>query len=255
MTILPHCLKHHNDIRLQVREFPSGEREVLVQRTDTWIGLETPRYIPPGPRGPDEQLERQLENMARAARRATATVRLRVKAIEADRMLTLTYRENMQDRSRLLRDWDAFRRRLKKHQSFEYVATVERQKRGAFHIHVAVSGRQNYRLVRAVWLSVVGEGNGNIDVRNPFREKALRHKLAGYLSKYVSKAYAEGAKDERRVWASRGIKIPEKVTTWFRDVPVADVLAIAGQYLEGGEVVFWHNSGTQTYFFAVTHRC
>ncbi len=256
MSSIYHHLEHHNDIRLQVRTFESGEREVLVQRTDTWLNQETKVRVAPRVKTEEEKVAAAIDNQGRAARRACATVRLRVKAIQADRMLTLTYRENMQDRERLARDWDAFRRRLRKIQGFEYVATVERQARGAYHMHVAVSGRQNYRVLRAVWLSVVGEGGGNIDVRNPFKERALRHKLAGYLSKYVSKAYDQGEKDERRVWASRGIEIPEKVTTWFRDVEVSEVLGVAGQYLQtDGELVYWHSRKSETFFFAVTYRC
>jgi hypothetical protein len=58
-------------------------------------------------------------------------VRLRCKAIQADRMITLTYRENMEDKARLKRDFDALQRRLGALGGFQYVAVAERQKRGA----------------------------------------------------------------------------------------------------------------------------
>ncbi|MFP3354636.1 hypothetical protein R0K04_25115, partial [Pseudoalteromonas sp. SIMBA_153] len=82
----------------------------------------------------------------------------------------------MQDKARAKRDFDRFRRRVSRVADFHYVAVLERQERGAWHVHIAVKGRQNYRVLRRIWLSVVGVGNGNIHVRNPFREKGLRHK-------------------------------------------------------------------------------
>jgi hypothetical protein len=56
---------------------------------------------------------------------------------------TVYYRENMQCTARLHKDGDGFRRRMGKHKQFHYVATVERQERGAFHIPVAVHARRN----------------------------------------------------------------------------------------------------------------
>ncbi|MFP3711322.1 hypothetical protein SB783_45880, partial [Paraburkholderia sp. SIMBA_009] len=54
-------------------------------------------------------------------------------------------------------------------------------------------------------------GNGNIHVRNPFREKGLRHKLASYLAKYISKDFSEHKLNEKRYWTSRGVVVPEVV--------------------------------------------
>nr|WP_242686112.1 hypothetical protein [Burkholderia pseudomallei] len=46
-------------------------------------------------------------------------------------------------------------------------------------------------------------------MRNPFKEKGLRHKLASYLAKYITKDFAEHALNEKRYWTSRGIVVPE----------------------------------------------
>ncbi|TDY52721.1 hypothetical protein BX592_1043 [Paraburkholderia rhizosphaerae] len=89
-------------------------------------------------------------------------------------MITLTYRENMQDKTRLKRDFDSLRRRLGALGGFQYVAVAERQQRGAWHLHVAVKGRQIYRVLRSIWHSVVGVDNGNIHVRNPFKERGRK---------------------------------------------------------------------------------
>jgi hypothetical protein len=154
----------------------------------------------------------------RSARRARKQVRLKAKALGADRLLTLTYRENMQDRGRLLADFKKFVRRMRKSKlKIEYVAVPELQKRGAWHMHLAVRGRQNYNLVRSIWRSVVGADNGNVDVKNPFKMKALRHKLVGYLCKYIGKTFDRV--DESNVglkayFVSHGIDQPVVETTY-----------------------------------------
>ncbi|VBI72161.1 rolling circle replication-associated protein [Burkholderia pseudomallei] len=188
------------------RNFGDGQVEVTATRFDRYMGALSLNAIPKAKRGESENSE---SNLLDAAKRAKQQVRLRCKAIGADRMITLTYRENMQDKARLKRDFDALRRRLAKLSTFQYVATPERQKRGAWHLHVAVKGRQNYRVLRSIWQSIVGVGNGQINVRNPFKEKGLRHKLAAYLAKYITKDFAEHALNEKRYWTSRGVVVPD----------------------------------------------
>lgn len=197
------------------RNFGDGQVEVTATRFDRYMGAQHLSTLPRAKRGESENTE---QNQMDAAKRAKKQVRLRCKAIRADRMITLTYRENMIDKDRLKKDFDALRRRLGRLVDFQYVAVAEHQKRGAWHLHVAVRGRQNYRVLRAIWRSVVGQDNGNIDVRNPFREKGLRHKLASYLCKYMTKDFAEHAVNEKRYWTSRGIAVPE-------DQPIAHLLA------------------------------
>lgn len=189
------------------RNFGDGQVEVTATRFDRYMGAQGLSLMPRAKRGESENTE---QNLMDAAKRAKQQVRLRCKAIGADRMITLTYRENVLDKARLKKDFDTLRRRLGKVRGFQYVAVAERQKRGSWHLHIALKGRQNYSVLRSIWWSIVGDGNGNIDVRNPFREKGLRHKLASYLSKYITKDFAEHALNEKRYWTSRGVVIPEQ---------------------------------------------
>src|SRR5664279_4983564 len=79
------------------------------------------------------------ENRKRATRRARTKVRRLCKAKGLTTLLTLTYRENMQDRERMARDLDVFVKRVRREiPGFEYVCAFERQKRGAWHAHLAV---------------------------------------------------------------------------------------------------------------------
>ena len=55
------------------------------------------------------------------------------------RWLTLTYADNMQDTNRLRKDFATFNRRCrKKYGRYEYIAVIEPQGRGAWHIHVVL---------------------------------------------------------------------------------------------------------------------
>ncbi|VVE88031.1 rolling circle replication-associated protein [Pandoraea bronchicola] len=189
------------------RDFGEGVLEIVVTQFDRYMRAQQLHTIPKAKRGESEKKE---DNRLVAAKRAKRRVRLRCKAMHADRMITLTYRENMQDKERLKRDYDKLRRRLAKLLDFQYVAVPERQKRGAWHLHIAVKGRQNYRVLRAIWISIVGNDNGYVRVSNPFRQKGQHHKLAAYLSKYITKDFAEHTMNEKRYWTSKGIEVPER---------------------------------------------
>lgn len=202
------------DYVARVRDFGDGEVSVTVRKCYTSRNrhLKDGALVAVRPKKVRE--DRDAENRERAARRARSICMDRVKAIRADRLVTLTYRENMTDRARLAADFEAFIRRLRRAgHRVQYVATTEQQKRGAWHVHMAVRGRQNYQLLRSIWRSVVGQDNGNVDVRNPWACKPLRHRLAAYLSKYVGKGFEGTEKGSRRLWCSKGIGEP--ITTVF----------------------------------------
>jgi hypothetical protein len=163
-----------------------------------------------------ELLDRAALNRERATRRARTRVRRLAKSKGCTALLTLTYRENMQDRDRMQRDLDVFLKRLRRVvPGFEYVCVFERQKRGAWHAHLAVprvlshymsSGKlvRSYDLIRSMWRAVVGADNGNIDVS---RNKAVSRsaaKLAVYLSKYIGKTFDQAEKHVNAFSASMG---------------------------------------------------
>lgn len=213
-------------------------------------------------RGESDDRERSEEV---AGRRAKKQVRLCCKQIGADRMVTLTYRENMTDRVRALKDFDSFRRKLGKHKTFHYVAVIEEQKRGALHFHIAVNGRQSYHLLRSIWYSVLGLGQrgetlGHVHVRDPHKfgfGKNGAHKLAGYIAKYCGKTMECRELDQKRYFRSRGIVIPE-VNTWRIASTsmlgaVQTAFAIIGsQGMEG--VQSWCNNGLGCVWYATAAR-
>lgn len=150
------------------------------------------------------------EHMNRAARRARSRIRQLALSANCDHLLTLTYRENLTDFAQASADLSRFVRKVKKAlPDWRYVAVPEKQKRGAWHWHLAVIGRQDVTLLRSIWLSIVGKGN--IDVQPPPRgKKNPRMAIVGYLCKYLSKGFEEGHRElnGHRYRASQGICIP-----------------------------------------------
>jgi hypothetical protein len=169
-----------------------------------------------------ELLDRAAANRERATRRARTKVRRLVKAKGLTVLLTLTYRENMLDRERMARDFDAFVKRVRRViPGFEYVCVFERQKRGAWHAHIAVQRIlshyaqrgvmvRSYDLLRSMWRGVVGQDNGNIDVSRNKRVNRSAAKLASYLSKYIGKTFDQADKHVNSYSAS-GRALPAAV--------------------------------------------
>ena len=76
----------------------------------------------------------------------------------SDHLVTLTYRDNVEDRERVLTDLERMRRMLSSiGYPMPYVAVLECQKRGAIHPHLAVRGFQDIRFLRRCWYKIVGK--------------------------------------------------------------------------------------------------
>ena len=243
------------------RVFADGQCEVSVSKDRFFVGPAMARK-PHAKRGESDKRE---ENDDDAGRRAKQKVRECCKTIGADRMVTLTYRENMVDRDTALKHWKAFCRKLGKHKQFHYVAVIEEQERGALHFHVAVAGRQMYALLRSIWQSVLGLGPdgqqmGQVNVRDPHRfgfGQNGAHKLAGYIAKYCSKQMQCRALDQKRYFRSRGIVVPEAESVRLHCTSmlgaVQAAFAIASEFgLEG--IQTWCNNGLGVVWLSTAPR-
>jgi hypothetical protein len=163
-------------------------------------------WVPKPPPTQQELLDRAACNRMRSTRRARTKVRRLSKYKLLTTLLTLTYRENMLDRARMARDFDVFMKRMRRViPDFEYICVFEKQKRGAWHAHLAVRKVQShymqknvlvrsYDLIRSMWRGVVGADNGNIDVSRNKRLSRSSSKLASYLSKYIGKTFDQAEK-------------------------------------------------------------
>ena len=176
-----------------------------------WIESSWGKVNPqPGKRGFKGKSVNKEQNEKRARARATGEIRRKCLSIGADHLVTLTYRDNVEDRERVLTDLERLRRMLLRGgYSMPYVAVLECQKRGAIHPHLAVRGFQDIRLLRRCWYKIVGKAQGQVNVKGP-RPGTSPVKLARYLSKYISKDIDSQPREfeEHRYFCSLGIVVP-----------------------------------------------
>lgn len=214
-----------------------------------WNPIAIESYLECVERNMEETADERAEASAkRAAQRARKRIRHLCKANGADTLLTLTYRANETDLARVKRDLKDFDRRMRKLlPEFGFIAAFEEQKRGAWHIHAAIrklprvfvhrdvdkkTGRplqarvKSFDALRAVWRAVTKERGGNVDVSSPKGARSAG-KIAGYIAKYATKAFADGEK-----WSNRWTKYG------FADVKPAMVLGVASTLLEAVGTVY-----------------
>lgn len=265
---------------LNLREFPNGEFEAVLKvvkpmKQDLMDAAingtsyaaacaekgETSRSGFPSFSTHRDQEEDQVQsrydaqqNHARAVRRAKQNIRWLVKAMDADRLFTLTYRENQIDRDKARADFTRFLRLVRSGwrgtvgvPDWQYVAVLEKQDRGAYHIHCAVKGWQRIKFLRAAWYKALGgtgaeQGDqtpGAVNVTNPDRKKWGHtgrnwkvSKLAGYLTKYLSKTFDEAAKEKNRYWKSKDITKPQSERFWIAGATMPEAFKAAFHMLE-----------------------
>lgn len=203
----------------------------------------------------EQAAEREAKNRERAARRAKTRVRHLCKVQGLETLLTLTYRENMQDPARAWKDLKEFVRRIRRTlPGFAFVAVPERQARGAIHWHLAVHrlpavlGARNgvkvksFNVVRAIWASVVGkvgdQSGGNVDVSRRRRSaQKSAAKVAAYISKYVSKGFGDDAlTGAHRYSSSQGIVVPRPERRELLAESLAEVCGLVYGDAWGGEL-------------------
>jgi hypothetical protein len=147
-----------------------------------------------------QRRERALREAS--ARRARKCLRLHVNACQLDRLLTLTTREFANDASTLWCCWDLLRRALIQKRNgvrFDFAAVIEDHPSNPDHrhIHLAVRGYQDAKLVSAPWRSILkrqGISGGNVDVT----ARRSTRKLGQYLSKYAGKSFEESGQSWRQ---------------------------------------------------------
>jgi hypothetical protein len=214
---------HQEWHRLVLHDFNDGRQfEGLIHKYETWSELsEIPEPIFRGVRG-EGDIEKNRE---RAARRAKKKIRFACKSAKFDRMLTLTTSEAIFDRAEFQKMVEKFIRLTRKARGddMSYVLTVEKHdsvktsdaKRGSLHAHVAVRGRQCYKLLQTIWNFRVCGGRGYVRVNNGTR-KMNPSSIASYISKYISKSISEVAANKKSYWISHNIAAPGRTVRLFK---------------------------------------
>lgn len=202
--------------------------------------------------------ERRQQALKKNAQRAKTMCRRVIKAEAFDELLTLTYRENQQDRALCKHHFAQWLRRMKKAlPGFRFCASFEMQKRGAMHVHIATHKLPQHALYKgvkieawklgtAVWRSVVGEDNGMCFVGGKTRHGGRRRnlslaKMAAYVSKYILKDYEDAPEDTSRYSRSHGTVISKPVRLHIQATSLADLIGLAF-HLGEGDVIVSHSA-------------
>jgi len=245
-----------------LHDLGNGHREVTVRPVIEWRE--------DGPLHPDSinaqvlRGEREDPNAAekarlarlRSARRSKTRARRVCKVLGLDTLLTLTYRALVDDLGSCKRHFELFRKRMNKALpgGFRFVAAFERQKRGAWHVHIATRRIpaemrrgfvyvKSFNVIRAIWRSVVGELGGNVDVS---RRKGGKRgakvtaqspaRVAAYLSKYLTKDWEDWPDGVRRLQTSP-CELPEPTRVEVVAANMADVVELCYAFAADGQCV------------------
>lgn len=218
------------DYKLKIVHFANKTTDLIMTRIKRTVAdMKTPiegfigtQYAAENGLTDEQREEKRQENIRRSIRRAKEQVHYAVRSCNADHMVTLSTRENIQDRAHFFEIYKRFVRLVrekdvhnvngnkilvtrKEKRTWLYVAVPELQKRGAFHMHVASPGRQDLELLNACWYVALGgtpndkgentKGAVNVQFRQKrFGGQSLTYKtlaLVGYMTKYIVKSFEE----------------------------------------------------------------
>lgn len=221
-------------VRPRIYDFGNGQLEVTASAVIDWQEADwSPDYLQDvidvhqRARAEEDPGDKDARNRERAARRARTEVRRLCKAMKADTLLTLTYQANETDLDRCKADLKEFVRRVRRVlPDFMAIAGFERQKRGAWHVHMAtaripavlrpVNGSGDFRsfnVLRSIWRSVTRERGGNVDLsRRKRHSRKTPAEIAAYISKYIAKEFLEGVDKGRNRWTKFGdVEAPQVI--------------------------------------------
>lgn len=255
-------------IKFMSRDFGNGHREAVVMRV-----------IPDPSDTLDRAIERDLRAIAprglgdreksqeSAARRAKQEVRHKCKTMGINALWTLTFRENVMDREVALRCLDRFRRKVASViPGWRYIAVLEKQARGAYHVHIATHALpmrltdkgvkvKSWAVMRGIWRSVAGKLGGNFDeakrkgrwgTGKPMRGAGA---IARYIAGYVAKDMRESELNRKRYSASKGIEVPDAYRALFDgETSMAELITLAYAAVGDNVVTRWYDADRGVFF-------
>ena len=215
---------------VSVQSFTSGGYEAVVRMVNAQkIAEQCVRGRPGGARLARAEDERNADDIFRAQLRAKKRVRMLVKEMAADRIVTLTTRESENSVEELLNKWQRWLKLVGQASAgrFHYVAVPEPHPTNPkhFHLHVAVAVYLNVKILRRCWWQVCGgRGMGNIDIKHLKAGAGARrvYKVASYVSKYLTKENVVRF-NKKRYWASR-VNLAEVRRYWLQSRILSDAM-------------------------------
>jgi len=237
--------------KLLLRDYGEGLLEI------TWSFRERRALSEDTTRG---QSEDTVEIREASVRRARRHIKRKTLHGGLDHLLSLDFKDNVTELRVALRALRLFCDRVQAAiPGWKYLATRERQKRGAWHFHMAVKGRQDVKLLRSIWWSVVGERKGNIDVQEPRARKTKNRRVyvAEYISKYIGKDLEDWQLNKKMYYHSKNVEDPpveEVAIVLNAELSVWDWIDDLLQSRFGGmELVYkWSDPFGENFGFATT---
>lgn len=265
----------YNSTSWVVRVFEvNGHREISARNTIDW---EEVPYTPVLDLFPDQpslqQLaeieERRLNALQKSAKRAQTMCRRVIKSEGFDELLTLTYRENQEDRDLCKKHFSIWQKRMKRALGdFRYCAAFEKQERGAMHVHIAthkLPQHAKYKGVKIkawqlgtkIWRDIVGANNGMCFVGGVSRFGGKRRnmslgKMAAYVSKYIIKDYKDSPEESNRYSRSNGVHLPRPRTMHFTDMTMAEIVLLCFECGQGDVIVSHRVDSTNNAYWLCT---
>ncbi len=213
-----------NGWHLKCTLYPSGDCEVMALKLDPETSLKRGGG---GRRKVADKGQMDSETLKKSQCRSRRVVYQRILTLNADTLLTLTYRDNQTDLQQAWKDFRSFSKLMKKRYGdrWQYICVPERQERGAIHFHLAIRGYYHWNTVRSFWRQVVGEGNVDFKRRKDSKGKYVVNpkRIARYLSKYLTKQ--DMVEFNKRRYSSSSIQLPTPMIGWLAiGVPLVPLL-------------------------------
>jgi hypothetical protein len=245
----------------------NGHSELSFKPVISWTESDTmpEDYVPKNAKYTAANLaieleEKRAKQREKNAQRAKSQCRWVIKSQGLNELLTLTYRDNQEDRDLCKKHFKEWVRRMKAALGgdFVYCASFEKQTRGAMHVHVAckklpehgtLKGQKikAWRLGTDIWRSIIGlsatgETGGLCFVGGKTRNGGYRRnlslaKLAGYVSKYIMKDYADSPLEKNRYSRSDGLTLPKAVKTTYTGLTLAEMIDLVFECSQGDVIV------------------
>jgi hypothetical protein len=195
---------------LSIQHFSNGAYEGIIREVDLAQRAELARQARRrGPRIARPEAERNPRNEERAGYRAKKRVRHSVKQMQADRLLTLTTREQSNTPEVMLERWQRWLKLVERASvgRFHYVAVLEPHPSNPahLHIHVAIAVFLPVTILRRCWWQVCGgRAMGNVHIKRIGGDNSAARvaRVASYISKYITKETLVRF-NKKRYWVSR----------------------------------------------------
>lgn len=175
--------------------------------------------------------KKSIDSLSKTIKYLREIIRCNFSGEKNEAFLTLTYKENMQNTEKLYSDFKKFIMKLKykfKDYKFEYIAVVEPQERGAWHLHILlkVTNQKSLFLHQEMLLKMWVHGGVFVE-----RIKNNVDDLGTYFGAYFTDLLDENSKQRKKgarlylypksfkfYRCSRGIKKPEVFYTQYKNI-------------------------------------